>query len=176
MEGALVGGLIAQKQGQAFGVYAFAREALVLEAKGALGKPVGLGHLFYKDVFGRVGGLVLVEEGGLEGRERGGIFAGDEEDAAGEAVFCGITRRSQFAHVGARTAGVLGVAAIGEGAGCESDGFVIVKNEAKRLGWFDDALVIGVREIGKAKAWGSRGERTARFFAGSALGGAAAGA
>jgi hypothetical protein len=171
MEGALVGGLVAQKKRQAFGVHAFAREALVLEAKGALGEPLGLDHLFYKDVFGRVGGLVLVEESGLEGGERGGIFARDEEDAAGEAVFRGITRRSQFAHGGARAGGVLGVAAIGEGAGCGGDGFVVVKNEAKRLGWVDDALVIGVREIGKARAGGCGGERAASFFAGSALGG-----
>ena len=55
------------------------RKALVLEAKGALGEPLGLGHLVNQHFFGCVGGLMLFEESVQEGFEGDRVFTGNDE-------------------------------------------------------------------------------------------------
>src|SRR5579875_2690145 len=59
VEGALVGGVVAEEEGEAFFVYLAVGEAVVLEAEGALGEPIGLRYLLDQQLFGRVGGLVV---------------------------------------------------------------------------------------------------------------------
>lgn len=112
VEGALVGGLVAKKEGESFFVHFCCREALVLEAKGALGEPEGLGHLMNEHFFGRIGGLVVGEKGFEKRFEMGGVFAGYQERAGSESVFERIARRSQFALGRARAGGVEGVRAV----------------------------------------------------------------
>ena len=87
VEGAFVGGSIAEKEGEALFVdSAVGSEALVLKANGALAQPVGLGQVVHEKLFGGVGGLVLLVKCFAERCESGGIFAGDEQGAGGEAV------------------------------------------------------------------------------------------
>ena len=61
VKASLVSCLVAQEESELLLVNAVGGEAIVLEADSALGEPVGLGHLFYKEVFGASGGLVLRE-------------------------------------------------------------------------------------------------------------------
>ena len=52
IEGALVGGLVAEEEGEPFFIDSSIREAGVLQAEGALFEPVGLGHLADQELFG----------------------------------------------------------------------------------------------------------------------------
>jgi len=78
LEKAVIGGLVAQVEGERFfllGGRAIAREGQVLEANSALAKPVMLGHALDEDFFGGSGGLVFaaerIEEVIVEGSKRG---------------------------------------------------------------------------------------------------------
>ena len=110
-----MGGVVAQKQSQAFLVDAIRREAVVLERERSLHEPVGLGHFADEQFFGRVGGLVVIEQVLEQRFEGGGIFAGDDELAGGESMFEGITRRSQFAFWRDRAGGMGGVGTVASG-------------------------------------------------------------
>jgi hypothetical protein len=63
VEGALVGCVVAEEERETFFVDSVSREAFVLKAEGALGEPPGLRHFVNKHLFGRIGGLVLGEQG-----------------------------------------------------------------------------------------------------------------
>ncbi|MBV9304459.1 MAG: hypothetical protein JOY62_06245 [Acidobacteriaceae bacterium] len=92
-------------------------ETFVLKANGALGEPPGLGHFVNQKLFGLSGGRVLFEEGVLERVEIGGVFARDDQSAAGETMLEGITRRSQFSGGASRAGRALGVLAVGGESG-----------------------------------------------------------
>ena len=67
MEVALVGGLVAQVEGELFWVGGLTGSGVVaggFEVEGALAEPVMLGHGFDERGFGEGGGLVLVAEDG----------------------------------------------------------------------------------------------------------------
>lgn len=129
MEGAFVGGVVAQKQSQAFLVDAGGREALALQTEGALHEPVCLGYFVDEEFFGRVGRLVVIEQVLEQRFEGGGVFtqarttcnkrtvrfAWGDELTGGESVFEGITRRSQFAFGRDRAGGMGGVGAVASG-------------------------------------------------------------
>ena len=76
VESALVSGLVAEKQREAFLIDTFRVETVVLKAEGALCQPPGLGDLVNQQLFGWISGLMLGEQGGKERFESGGIFAG----------------------------------------------------------------------------------------------------
>ena len=68
MEGAGVGGLIAEIEGEEFGVGNLAGlwiEAGVLEGLGSIGEPVGFDHGVDEDGFGFGGGQVFGGQGGF---------------------------------------------------------------------------------------------------------------
>lgn len=117
VEGALVGGLVAEEEGEPLFVNAGRGEAVTLEADGALFEPVGLGELVDEEVFGRAGGLMIFDEGLQKSFEFCRVFTGNDERAGCEAVFERITRRSQFALGGDGAGGVEGVGAVGFGSG-----------------------------------------------------------
>jgi hypothetical protein len=96
MEGAFVGSLVADEESQRFSIHAIFGEAIILEAQGALGEPVRLGHLVDEHLFGGVGGLMIGEKGVKERFEIGAVLAGDDHFAGCQAVFERVTRRSQF--------------------------------------------------------------------------------
>ena len=59
MEGAVVCGLIAQKERETLVVDASVREAAILKAESALGEPIRLRHFLDQELFGGSAGLVL---------------------------------------------------------------------------------------------------------------------
>ena len=108
-------GLIAEEKGEPLFVYALRCEAVVLQADSPLFKPVGLGHLADEELFRGIGGLVVIEQVLEQRLESVGIFAGDDEQAGGESMFEGITRRSQFALGRDRAGGMGGVGTVASG-------------------------------------------------------------
>ncbi len=122
--------LIAEKEGELLLIDAIHLEAVVLEAEGALGKPVGLGHLFYKELFGGGGGLVFLGELVEERFEGGGIFACNDRLTRSEAVFECVAGRSSFPFSGGGTGRKFSVAAIDVRAMVGSGGRGL-RNEAR---------------------------------------------
>lgn len=86
MEGAFVSSVLAEKEREKFFVDAVHRDAVDLEAEGALAEPKGLGHFVDEHFFGGAGGLVLGQQGLAKGFERGGILARDDERAGSESI------------------------------------------------------------------------------------------
>ena len=89
MEGAVVGGLIAEEQCElAFLVFHWqiVGHGDVLEALSALAEPVVLGHFLDEQGFGDGGWLVLGAEAAEEGVEFVLILRGKDGEGAGEAV------------------------------------------------------------------------------------------
>ena len=78
--------------------------------------PEVLGEFVDEDFFGGVGRLVLAAERCAEFIELGGIFTGLDDLLRVEAMLEGVLRGVRFAFGGARTGGVLGVAAVDFGA------------------------------------------------------------
>jgi len=89
MEAALVGGLVAQVEGELFLVGDLAGGGIVargFEMERALAEPVMLGHGFDERGFGEGGGLVLVTERGEERIEFGLRFGGEDAEGSRETV------------------------------------------------------------------------------------------
>ncbi len=134
MEGARVGGLVTEIQGEGFGVGDLAGSGVGdggLEVLGAVGEPDGFGHGVDEDEFGGGGGLVFAGQGFFEGIESGAIFGGEEGEVAvvaGEAVGGVVLGGDGAAGGSGWSRGVLGVASVGvelgggDGAGCAGDG------------------------------------------------------
>lgn len=83
IEGALMRGLVAKVEGQLLFVDCGCGEALVLEANGALGEPMGLGHPGDEEFFGGGRGVVFVKQVMQERFKGGAILAGNDELAGG---------------------------------------------------------------------------------------------
>ena len=118
-EGAVIGGLIAQVEGERFflvGGRAIAREGQVLEANSALAKPVMLGHALDEDFFGGSGGLVFAAERVEELIEGVLVFGGEHREDGAETVFEGVATGDGFASFGGRSGGAKGVLAVDFGA------------------------------------------------------------
>jgi hypothetical protein len=102
VEAAFIGGLVADKDAEIGGGGHFVevRDGNFpgdgLEANGAVFEPVGFRDFVDERGFGVVGRLVIVEEAVEEGFVGGGIFARDDELAAGQAVFESILAGSSF--------------------------------------------------------------------------------
>ncbi len=99
MEGALVGGLVAQVESELFLVGDGAGFGIVaggLEIQSAAAEPVVLGDGFYERGFGQGFGLVLVAECGEECVELGLGFAGEDTEGSGQAVASVVQRRDGF--------------------------------------------------------------------------------
>ena len=93
-------------------------EDLGLEAIGAEGQPLVVDHFFKQNLLVGVSGLELGLEVGEEVLEIFGVFAGDEEGGAVEAVGEPVLGRLLPAGCGARSGGFLGVFAVGFGLSC----------------------------------------------------------
>jgi len=116
VKGALVGGLVAQRESELFLVDNGAGFGIVaggFEIQGAAAEPVMLGHGFDERGFGEGFGLVFFAEGGEERVEFGLRFAGEDTEGSGQAMAGVVQSRDGFTHFGFRTAGQLGVFAIG---------------------------------------------------------------
>ena len=77
-ECAFVGRGVTQQEGEKFLVERWGIKGLVLAAANAIEAPVGLGHFFDQQSFGRGGRLVFLEQGVAELLKLGGVFAGEE--------------------------------------------------------------------------------------------------
>ena len=117
MEGSLVGGLVAEVEGEAFVVdRAVGGEALALEEQGAIAQPVMLGETFDQQHFGGAEGEVLADELALQRDVFGGVFPWQEEEQeafVGQAVFGVIAGGSGFAFFCYRPRRELGVRLVG---------------------------------------------------------------
>ena len=115
-EGPFMGGGVAQEQvelvlggsGREVG-----GEAGLLEAKGALVKPIVPGHVVHEHRFGRGGGLVLFAQVGVEFVEFFRVLVGEEDEGAGQAVAEVVLGGDGFASFGARAGGELGILTVG---------------------------------------------------------------
>src|SRR6185437_992039 len=105
IEGALMGGAIAHKQGKLGHVNAGFRERLVLQMDGALHEPVRLRHFLYKQLFGSSGGRVLGKEIFEQRFKLGRVLAGHNHAAGSEPVLEGIAARRGLAVSTARSGG-----------------------------------------------------------------------
>ena len=85
VEGTVIGGLIAQQDGESGGKFAGGGcgQRFALEMECAVFEPVVLDEVGDEQGFGGVAGLVLVEEGDFKGVELFGILARDEDCAGG---------------------------------------------------------------------------------------------
>ena len=116
MEAALVGGLVAQVEGELFLVHDLAGGGIVaggFEVKGAPAEPVMLGHGFDERGFGEGGGLVLVAERGQECIEFGLRFGGEDAEGSGETVTRVVQRGGGFSSFSFWTGREFGVLAVG---------------------------------------------------------------
>ena len=116
MEAALVGGLVAQVEGELFLVRDLAGGEIVaggFEAERALAEPVMLGHGFDERGFGEGDGLMLLAERGKERIEFGLRFGGEDAEGSGEAVAHIIQCGGGFSRFTLRTGREFGVLAVG---------------------------------------------------------------
>ena len=97
MEGAVVGGLVADEHGQVGRDAVAVGEGFGLEALRAVFQPVVLGHGLDQDDFRFGQRLVFGGEALAEGLEFGDVFAVDDDAAGSEAVFEGILARASAA-------------------------------------------------------------------------------
>ena len=111
MEGALVGGFIAQVESEAFVIDgAVVQETESLQKRGAVAQPVVLGHALDQDEFGTVFRAVFIFEIHDELVEFYGAFPGEEDEHAasiGEPVDDVVLRRCGLTLARRRTAGEL---------------------------------------------------------------------
>ncbi len=114
MESALVGGVIAQEDGELLGIDAVGGEAVGLHGHGTLHEPVGLRELANEHFFGWIGGLVLVQKRVQKRFIFGGIFARNDELTGGESMLERIAGGSGFARRCARTGGTAGARSGGD--------------------------------------------------------------
>ena len=84
-----------------------------LQTQGALTDPVVLGHLLDEHGFGGSGGLMFVAQRFEQFLEFGGVFVGQEDPFAGEAVAQIVLRESGFACRCFWTGAVLSIGLIG---------------------------------------------------------------
>ena len=99
MEGALVGGLIADQHGEVFGRHVVLRELQgnPLKAHGALAEPEVLGHLLDEESFGGARQPVFFVEIGEEGFEFFPVFTAKDEVVGAESVAACVLSRTGFA-------------------------------------------------------------------------------
>lgn len=104
MEGAVIGGLVAQEEGKLIEIVR--GKGIHLQAKRAVGKPVVFGHVMHQQFFGGVGGRVIGNQRLMESGKFGGVFVGQEKGAGSETVFERIAAGSSFAGWGAGAGGM----------------------------------------------------------------------
>ncbi len=117
MQGAIIGGLIAQEQGELAFFFEEGQGGIVhhgvLEALGALAEPVMLGHFEDEDAFGHGFDLMLHRKAVEEVVECVLIFGFEDGEDAGEAETEIVHARGGFSGFGVRASGVLGVGLVG---------------------------------------------------------------
>ena len=85
MEGAVIGGLVAQEEGKLIEIVR--GKGIHLQAKRAVGKPVVFGHVMHQKLFGGGGWCVIGDERLMESGKFGGVFIGKDKGAGSETVF-----------------------------------------------------------------------------------------
>ena len=116
MEGALVGGLVAQTESELLFVHNLAGARIVageFEVQGAATEPVMLRHGFNEHGFRDGFGVVLFAKVGEKRIKIGLRFCGKDAEGSGEAVADAVQSRGGFTGVGLGTGRELGVFAIG---------------------------------------------------------------
>jgi hypothetical protein len=116
VEAALVRGLVAQEERELLLIGDLSGGGIVaagFEVKGALAKPVMLGHGFDERGFGERGWLVLIAEDGEELIEFGLRFGGEDAEGSGETVAQVVQGSGGFSGIAFRTGRKFCVLAVG---------------------------------------------------------------